>query len=185
MPDKPRQKLSPKQIVFVERYLTHWNAARAAREAGYSEANAKSMGSTLLKDPIIQEARKLRIEELKMTADECLLRIAEIARGEGEAVFNEAGDIDVAALKKQDKAHLIKRFKKKVTHGEFGKNVELEVELHDMLAANVHIGRNLKLWTDKVETPGGSGRTGKPMPNAKSIAEKALARLRRDTPSDE
>lgn len=48
-------ELSDKHRIFCEAYCRFWNAAKAAREAGYSEATAKEQGSRLLTYANIQE----------------------------------------------------------------------------------------------------------------------------------
>lgn len=59
-------KLTEKQRRFCERYCVVWNAARAAREAGYSEKAAKETGSDLLTKANIQAY----INEIKANAAE-------------------------------------------------------------------------------------------------------------------
>lgn len=45
MNDYPKiEQLTEKQRIFCERYCTHWNATRAAKEAGYSEDTAYNIG---------------------------------------------------------------------------------------------------------------------------------------------
>ncbi len=46
--------LSLKQKAFVENYLVHFNAGRAAKEAGYSEKSCASQGWQLLNSPEIK-----------------------------------------------------------------------------------------------------------------------------------
>jgi phage terminase small subunit len=73
--------LKDKQQAFVEHYLQCWNAAEAARRAGYSEKTARSIGAENLTKPDIQEAIQTRLAELKMSADEVLARLTEYGRG--------------------------------------------------------------------------------------------------------
>jgi len=47
-------KLSDKHRIFCEAYCRFWNAAKAAREAGYSGATAKEQGSRLLTNVNVQ-----------------------------------------------------------------------------------------------------------------------------------
>src|SRR5215471_6721870 len=72
--------LSKKQAAFIEYYITHWNATRAAIDAGYSKRSARSIGSENLTKPDIQAAIQARLAELKMDADEILIRLADHAR---------------------------------------------------------------------------------------------------------
>ena len=53
--------LTDKQEAFCNAYVQHWNATKAAKEAGYSEKTAYSSGQRLLKDVEI----RARINELK------------------------------------------------------------------------------------------------------------------------
>jgi len=79
------QKLSRQRRDFVDAYLKQGfgrgNASEAARTAGYSEKTARQQGSRLLSDADIQAAIAERVNEMKIAADEVLLRMAAIARG--------------------------------------------------------------------------------------------------------
>jgi phage terminase small subunit len=163
--------LSTKQIAFVEFYLTHWNATKAAILAGYSERSARSIGSENLTKPDIQAAIQERLTELKMGADEVLTRLSDHARGsiavfidisepdakieapetmdEAHAVYS-GWRLNLAKAKKADKLHLIKKLKS----GQWGP----EIELHDPQAALIQIGKHHKLFVDKVEHTGADGQ---------------------------
>ena len=70
--------LNHKRQKFVEEYLKCWNATKAAQEAGYKFP--RRQGSRLLTDVDINNLIKERLDELHMTADEVLKRLADIAR---------------------------------------------------------------------------------------------------------
>jgi hypothetical protein len=53
--------LTAKQHTFIECYVQHWNASRAAREAGYSEKTAGQQGYENLKKPEIAREIEARI----------------------------------------------------------------------------------------------------------------------------
>ena len=72
--------MNNKQTVFVEEYLKCWNAAEAARRAGYSENTARQMGYENLTKPDIKAAIQERLAEVHMSADEALALQSEIAR---------------------------------------------------------------------------------------------------------
>jgi hypothetical protein len=74
--------LSKRKRLFVEKYLECWIASDAAVAAGYSERSRWEMGRRLMKDPLVQEALRVRIEDQVMTADEVLVRLANQARGD-------------------------------------------------------------------------------------------------------
>jgi hypothetical protein len=103
------------QRVFVEEYLRCWNAAEAARLAGYSEKDAKSRGYKLLKRAEVQAVIRERLQEKAMGSDEVLARLAEQARGsvgdylvvEGEE-GKEQVRFDLVRLVKEGKGHLLR-----------------------------------------------------------------------------
>lgn len=140
--------LSNKQRVFVEEYLSCWNATEAARRAGYAHANVQ--GSRLLADVSIKAAIEARIAEKAMSADEVLLRLADQARSSLADFINEAGEVDLRTAKSHGRLHLVKSYT--VTD----KGTE-RVELYDAQAALVHLGRHHGLFVDKVEHSGKVG----------------------------
>ncbi len=72
MKNNEKAKLTAKQQLFVDEYMTDFNATRAAKAAGYSEATAYSQGQRLLKNVEVQEEINKRCTEL--TAEFPLLR---------------------------------------------------------------------------------------------------------------
>jgi hypothetical protein len=137
--------LSKKRRVFIEEYLRCWNQTEAARRAGYK--NPEVMGCRLMK---VKEVRKLvdqRIEELAMSANEVLLRLAEQARSEQTKYLIANGSVDLKRLIDAGKAHLVKGTR-------WDRAGNLIVEFHDAQAALVHLGRHYKLFTDQMEHTG-------------------------------
>jgi len=130
---------SRKEKVWLEEYLQCWNATEAARRAGYKWP--RRLGSRKLAkfEDEIQE----RIDELAMSADEALLRLAQIARGEYAEYITEDGQIDIVGLVRDNKAHLIQKIRP-TKYGE-------AYEFYDMQKALVDIGRHHQLFTDKVD----------------------------------
>lgn len=148
-----------KQRVFVETYLQTWNASEAARRAGY-RGRANQIGYRLLTNVDIRAAIERRLSELAMNADEVIARLAAMARGDLSPFVTEAGTIDLTTEIARENMFLVKRIKTKERRGTNDKNedweeVYTEIELHDPQAALVHIGRHLKLFTDKFETDDG------------------------------
>ena len=148
--------LNSKQRVFVEEYLTCWNASEAARRAGY-KTMADSQGARMMLNAGVKEAIEQRIAEKAMTADEVLIRLAEQARAnvvdfmdetaravqndEGETTLYQSGALKWEELRKR--GHLVKR----ISFNQYGPIIEMV----DGQAALVHIGRHFKLFTDRVE----------------------------------
>lgn len=137
-------KLSNKQRVFIEEYLTCWDAAKAARRAGYSPKTARFIGCENLTKPNVKAAIEQRIKEKAMSADEVILRLAEHARHDIGDLMNDEGNVDLAKAKAEGKT----RFIKAVTQGERG----TRIETYDAQAALVQLGRVHGLFTDKSET---------------------------------
>src|SRR5437879_5742161 len=123
--------LSAKELVFVEAYLTTWNATEAARRAGYRHPN--KVGPRKLVEVGIQAEIQGRLAELKMGADEVLVRLAEQARGSIadflEEVVIETDDGEARRLLRVDlsKAERLGKLGnvKKLTPGMFGFGIEL------------------------------------------------------------
>lgn len=150
------QELNDRQRAFVEFYLISWNAADAARKAGYSDKAARQHASYLLSNHYIQDAITLRVKELGATADEVIVRLTDHARGSVEYFLDENDDLDLAGARKKGKLSLIKKLKRtrRTEHPKDGEPVTvttLELELYDAQNAIVQLGRILGLFVDKVE----------------------------------
>lgn len=142
--------LSDQEQAFCEYYLIHWQGAKSARLAGYSEHTARQQASRMLKRKAIKAYIDKRLEELKITADEVLTRLTDHARG-SMADFIKVDDkgkvkFDFREAQKADKLHLIKKFKIRT-----GDVMEFEVELYDAQSALVTLAKHHKLLTDKVQ----------------------------------
>lgn len=146
--------LSAKQRIFVEEYLSCWNASEAARRAGYSEKTARSQASRMLTNVNIQAAIQARIAERTMSADEVLIRLAQHARGTMADFVNvEAETLNLQKAEEADMLHLIKKFSRTETE----QSTRVSVELYDAQAALVQIGKVHGLFADRVEHSGTIG----------------------------
>lgn len=139
--------LSRRQRAFVEYYLQIWNATEAAKRAGYSERTARQQGSRLLSNVDIQARIAERLDELKMSADEVLIRLGQQARGDYAryieiSIFGHPM-LDLEAMAADGNLHLVKRWK-------YDGEGRLEVEFYDAQSALVQLGRHHQLFTDNV-----------------------------------
>lgn len=103
--------LTNKQQAFVNAYLRHFNATKAAVEAGYSKHTARSIGAENLTKPDISVAIKQRMTELTMSADEAMMRLTDIARGSIEEITTIKHGIAFFDMEKAEaagKLHLVK-----------------------------------------------------------------------------
>ena len=84
----PKDKLTPKQKKFCDEYLKLGNATQAAKNAGYSEKTAMSMGGENLRKPQILDYINARQEQIasKDIADieEIMKYLTDVMRGENQ-----------------------------------------------------------------------------------------------------
>lgn len=146
--------LTKRRRAFVEHYLQCFNATEAAKRAEYSPKTAYSIGHELLKIPEVSAAIEARLNELKMQADEVLVRLTDQARG-SMADFvevDESGDVsfNLSAARDAKSLHLVKKIKKTVKRGTVNETT-IEIELYDAQAALAHLARVHGLYQDKVQ----------------------------------
>jgi len=80
MSDQNKTSLTAKQQLFVDDYLIHFNATRAAKTAGYSEKTAYSQGQRLLKNVEISTLIESRLKESRMNSDQVMKLMSDIAQ---------------------------------------------------------------------------------------------------------
>lgn len=147
-------KLTNKQRVFVELYLTLWNATEAARQAGYAAKNADVQGPRLLGNVGIQKVIEARIAEKTATADEVLMRLTSHSRGTMDDFLSPMGLIDIDQARERGVMALVKKIKQHTTHisksdGEDIEHHDIELELYDAQAATVQLGKALNVFASE------------------------------------
>lgn len=148
------QDLTDLQKRFIELYLIHLNASRAAREAGYSETTAGSIGYEVLRHPAvaaaIEKAQAERSARTKITQDRVLLEIGRIAFADPRKIFSwgPGGVViqDSSTLSEDDAAIVTEASQ---TAGRDGKTIK--IKLADKTAALTLAGKHLGMFTDKFE----------------------------------
>ena len=134
--------LTDKQRLFVERYLTCWNATEAARQAGYKDPELAGWENR--QKPAIQAEISQRLAATAMTANEVLARLADQARSSMSDFLDETGRIDLSLARKSGKLHLIKS--RSVTkEGE-------RIELYSAQEALALLAKHHGLFIDRQET---------------------------------
>ena len=153
-------RLTNKQKQFIEQYLVDFNGTQAAIRAGYSAKTAKVISSENLTKPDVAKEIRSRI----MSADEVLMRLGDIARGDFADMFDITPMgfvIDLNKAAERGKTKLIKKIKQRTTtiirNGEEIETTEIEIELHDALQALIAIGKFHKLFTERFEQTGQDG----------------------------
>lgn len=150
-PRRP-DEFTPMQQLFIEQYMLHRSARRAAVEAGYSDTD--NAGWRLLQNQKIvdeinrrKEAQRRRNELLE---DEVLQELAKIAFVDITDVVDFSGSrLNVKDLSEIPE-HVRPAIKKVVcTPSQHGDKVT--IELHDKIAALEKLGKYLSMWVDKIE----------------------------------
>lgn len=135
-----KPKLTDKQKVFIDEYLKCFNAAKAARQAGYSEKSAYNIGWENVRKPEIQAEITARLDEVHMGSDEALKLLADMARGDlGDfmAISSVGFSLDLETAREEGKTKLIKKVSQKtIIDGKQDKETHIiDIELHDAQAA--------------------------------------------------
>jgi phage terminase small subunit len=134
-------KLTNKQRAFVEAYLTCWNGAEAARQAGYAYPR-RAAYENLTKLDIRERIRK-RLAGAAMSADEVLSRLADQARGDIGDFIGKGGVIDLEDAKAQGITHLLKS----IAWTKQGIRIEIQSSQHALELIGKHHG----LFVDRKE----------------------------------
>jgi phage terminase small subunit len=134
-------KLTNKQRAFVEAYLTCWNGAEAARQAGYALPYVSAHEN--LSKPYIQEYISKRLAGAAMSADEVLSRLADQARGDIGDFIGKGGVIDLESAREQGITHLLKS----ISWTKQGLRIEMQSPQHALELIGKHHG----LFVDRKE----------------------------------
>lgn len=138
--------LTDKQRLFISEYLSTFNATEAAKRAGYSKDTAYAIGWENLRKPEIASEIKKYLDNHAMTAEEVLARLAEQARGEYSNYITEDGEVDIALLVRDKKAHLIKSLKN-TSHG-------VQIEFYDAQYAISQLAKHHGLAAETLRLEG-------------------------------
>lgn len=140
--------LTNKQRVWLEQYLRCWNATEAARRAGYSDPEVSGWNNK--QNQAVKAAIAARLAEHKLSADEVLARLSDMAQGTmgdfiGEVHISEDGlillsTIDLERARAAGKLHLIKSIS--IT------DKGIKVELYDAKSALELLGKHYELFSD-------------------------------------
>lgn len=156
-------KLTAKEARFIDEYIICLNGTEACRRAMY-EGDDNVLAVTahrMLRKPKIKEAIEARLAEHAMGANELLVHLSDIVRGDLADCLTSTGTIDPLEAKKRGKSHLIKRYKHKrktITttdkNGDNGSDIledEYEVELYSRLEAMNMLAKYHQLLTTRIQ----------------------------------
>lgn len=168
MSEDVKPTLTARERKFVEEYCVCLVGAEAARRAGYSQKNARTIAAQNLAKLSIKQAIEEFLTEEAMGRKEVLHRLARHARGSlepflytGDYTPGEAPRLDLSTDEARANIDLARKSKTKtvtkIGEEEAFEIIEVEIELYDAQAALVHLGRAHKLFTDKQELTGAEG----------------------------
>jgi len=171
-------ELTDKQKRFIEQYCVHFNGARAAREAGYSEETAKEIASQNLTKLNIKNAIDLRLQELTMSASEATKRLTDMARGSIESFLDIDEDgrtiIDLSKNEAKENLGLIKKIKQTKKEFADGAIIEIcnEIELHDQKDAILNLLKLHGKFVNKTDITTDGEKLNAPIPTVAEIVAK-------------
>lgn len=156
-------EITPQMLLFVNEYIVCMNGTQAARLALYSgdDATLAATASRLLRnDKVLREISR-RLDAYSMSANEVLIRLTDIARGDIGDAISEDGGVDILQIKTRGRSHLVKRYKHKRktitttdSDGDNGSDIledEYEVEMYDAQAALNTLMKFHGLLVDRVK----------------------------------
>jgi len=110
MSDTQTPRLTDKQRAFIDYYVIHKNATRAAQLAGYGDDydTWRSVGSENLAKPAIRAELDKRFATRAMTANEVLERVGEIARFDLGEYLDDEGNVNLGKLKETGLGRLVR-----------------------------------------------------------------------------
>lgn len=145
-----RSKLTAKEAVFVEEYLTDLNAGGAAERAGYSSRQKYTIGYELLRKPeiqaAIQSAMKERSHRTGITNDRVLRELAILGFSD-LAEFVDWGPDGVILKDSKTIDPELRRAIVSVTQTQHG----VAIKLADKNAALEKLARHLGLYDEQTE----------------------------------
>ena len=159
-------ELTPKELTFIQNYCAYGNGSKAAREAGYSLRSAHDIAFKLLKKAEIRDSISSFLDEHAMSKAEIIDRLSMIARGSVEHFLQREDGrvwVDISDPATERHLPLIKKIRQRTERivdreGKEITNVYTEIELHDAMAALVHIARIHGMFVDRHEVSGSKGK---------------------------
>jgi hypothetical protein len=131
--------------MFVEAYLTTWNATEAARIAGYKNPN--KLGPRELVKVGIKAKIEERLKQAAMGSDEILARLTQQASANIYDFIKLDKDGQIASFNEdalRERGFLVR----KLTTS-WGKTVSLGIEMYDAHAALVDLGKHRGLFAER------------------------------------
>ena len=151
------EKLTDKQVLFCQEYVTDFQAKAAYIRAGYAEKSADQNSSRMMSlDKIqryIQELTESRAQRLQVTADEVIRRLDNMSKASVKGLFDER-DKPLRVSEWPDELADAVSSIKFTSMGDDSEAQMVDVKFVDKKGATELLGKHLKLFTEKVEHSG-------------------------------
>jgi phage terminase small subunit len=152
-------KLTDKQLRFVEEYMKDMNSTQAAIRAGYSPNAAKEIGYENLTKPHIKNEIDRRLKELTekcgVTAEAVIKELAHIAFDDIKNYLRFYSDKDGNIRVKIKDSDTIDT--RSISEISIGKDGQFKFKLYCKDDALVQLGKNLGLFEEKIKLNGNLG----------------------------
>lgn len=158
---KPWDKWTDKERLFAHEYLIDQSMTKAAIRAGYSEKSAVKIAHQLYHKPHIngwiEEQLAKRCSKLNITAERILQELALIGFANIAGAFNKDNSLKAIVDMPEDIQRVISGIDTDELFEGRGEERELightkKLRTWDKLKALELMGKNLKMWIDRVET---------------------------------
>ncbi len=141
---EPKEELSDRQAVFVERYLESYNANRAAEQSGY----AFGYGQALMRMPAVRKAINEAMASAGMKPVEIIARLSRIARTDMEEFLdvdeNGYARVNLKKAKAMGKLGLLQEIS-------YDNNGMPRIKLQSQLDAMEKLAKINAMFTEKLE----------------------------------
>jgi hypothetical protein len=147
-------KLKPQEILFLELFKNHGNAAKAYAEAfGETMARAYSQANKLQRklDPYVREIAMEKLIRIKIDADDILGEILAIAKANVADAYTGAGKLRPVEEWPEGLKLSLAGISTSFSSTREGDSESVSVKFHPKLKALELLAKHLKLLTDKVE----------------------------------
>jgi phage terminase small subunit len=151
------KELTIKEQRFVQEYLTHGNASRAAKKAGYAERSAQQTGYDLLLKPfisnVVEAGCEFMAQRLDATAEKVLRELAASAFSNlSHYYIDDEGYLALEEGAPAEAMRAVQSFEREKIVKEDGSVVHRsKFRFWDKTKALELLGKKLKLFVDKIE----------------------------------
>lgn len=158
--------LTKKQELFCERYTTHWNATRAAKEAGFSDKTAHVMGHRLVNKGLVSEKIKTlgdqALKDAGVSRERILAELVAVATADMTEAFDEMGQMKPFSEMPENVRRSLNGVEvHEIFAGQGDQRLAIglarKFKAYDKNKALEILAKHLKLLTDRVEHSGPNG----------------------------